>query len=312
MEYWMINLPILPFKQNLLQRQCNTAHYCTSKPPVKLTQKIGFIGDGAMAKAICRSIKRKGLIDYSQVYVSSPYPKNLDEWKGLGANVSTQNAVVAQQADIIFLAVKPHILKEAIKTISASPSVSQIKDKLFVSILAGITTNDLETMLSKFSNSRVVRVMPNTPMLVGEGCTVYCPGSTVTKSDLELVHRILEVTGMCQCLPEHMINAVGALSGSGPAFVYLFIEALSDGAVRMGIHRDMATRFAAQTVMGAGKMVLETSKHMGTLKDEVCSAGGQTIAGIHALERGGVRGSVMDAVEAAALRAAELGKQSTK
>ncbi|XP_066140918.1 uncharacterized protein [Euwallacea fornicatus] len=276
----------------------------------KLPHKVGFIGDGAMAKAICKSIHSKGLIEYSQVHVASPFAKNLDAWMALGANVSTDNSVVAKEADIVFLAVKPHILKEALHTISTSTSASQIKNKLFVSILAGITTKDLEDMLSKFEGSRVVRVMPNTPMLVGEGCTVYCPGSTTTEKDLKLVHSILEVTGMCQCLPEHMINAVGAVSSSGPAFVYLFIEALSDGGVRMGLHRDMATKFAAQTVMGAARMVLETKKHMGTLKDDVCSAGGQTIAGIHALERGGVRGSVMDAVEAAALRAAELGKQS--
>ncbi|KAL1505175.1 hypothetical protein ABEB36_004797 [Hypothenemus hampei] len=262
-----------------------------------------------MAKAICKSIQSKGLIDYSQIYVSSPYPKNLDSWKTLGANVSTDNAVVAKEADIIFLAVKPHILKGAIEEIWHSPLATHVKDKLFVSILAGITTTDLEELLSKFIGSRVIRVMTNTSIQVGEGCTVYCPGTTVTETDLELVQKILEVTGMCQCIPEHMINAVGAVSASGPAFVYLFIEALSDGGVRMGLHREMATRFVAQTVMGAAKMVLETRKHMGTLKDEVCSAGGQTIAGIHALERGAVRGSVMDAIEAAALKAAELGKQ---
>ncbi|KAG5879682.1 hypothetical protein JTB14_021483 [Gonioctena quinquepunctata] len=265
-----------------------------------------------MAKAICRGIKRKGLIQYSQVYVSSPYIKNLDSWKELGAHVSTDNSIVAKEADVIFLAVKPHILSGAIESILASPNGSEIKNKLFISILAGITIKDLEEMLGKFEGSRVVRVMPNTPMLIGKGCTVYCPGTTVTEDDLILVKNILEVTGMCQLIPEHMINAVGAVSGSGPAFVYIFIEALSDGGVRMGLHRDMATRFAAQTVMGSAKMVLETNKHMGTLKDEVCSAGGQTIAGVHAMERGAVRGAIMDAVEATALRAAELGKQTKK
>ncbi|CAH1173680.1 unnamed protein product [Phaedon cochleariae] len=265
-----------------------------------------------MAKAICRGIKRKGLIKYSQVYVSSPYIKNLDVWKELGANVSTDNSVVAKEADIIFLAVKPHILGGALKELQESPNASMIRNKLFISILAGITVNNLEEMLSKFEGSRVVRVMPNTPMLIGKGCTVYCPGTNCTAQDLNLVKSILEVTGMCQLLPEHMINAVGAVSASGPAFAYIFIEALSDGGVRMGLHRDMATRFAAQTVMGAAQMVLDTNKHMGTLKDEVCSAGGQTIAGIHAMERCAVRGAIMDAVEAAALKAAELGECSKK
>ncbi|KAJ8967126.1 hypothetical protein NQ314_003078 [Rhamnusium bicolor] len=296
--------------QNILVYSADSI-FCTV-PPVKISQKIGFIGDGSMAKAICRSIKRKGLIEYSQVYVSSPYIKNLDVWKELGANVSIDNALVAKEADVIFLAVKPHILHEAVQQILASPLAAEIKNKLFISILAGITIKHLEEMLCKFEGSRVVRAMPNTPMLIGEGCTVYTPGTTITQNDLKLVKNILEVTGICQLLPEHMINAVGAVSASGPAFVYVFIEALSDGGVRMGLHRDMATKFAAQTVMGAANMVLQTNKHMGTLKDEVCSAGGTTIAGIHALERGAVRGSIMDAVEAAALRAFELGKQSKK
>ncbi|XP_018565461.1 pyrroline-5-carboxylate reductase-like [Anoplophora glabripennis] len=284
--------------------------FCTAS--TKITQKIGFIGDGSMAKAICRGIKMKGLIQYSQVYVSSPYIKNLDIWKDLGANVSTDNSVVAKEADIVFLAVKPHILQEAVGQIKDSPLVSKIKNKLFISILAGVTIKDLEEMLGTFEGARVVRVMPNTPVLIGEGCTVYATGTAVTDADKELIGSLLDVTGLCQPVPEHMINAVGAVSASGPAFVYMFIEALSDGGVRMGLHREMATRFAAQTVMGAAKMVLETNKHMGILKDEVCSAGGQTIAGIHAMERGAARAAIMDAVQAAALRAVELGKQSKK
>ncbi|CAH2018062.1 unnamed protein product [Acanthoscelides obtectus] len=287
-------------------------HFCTKTPRQKIPNNIGFIGDGSMAKAICRSIKRAGLIEYSQVYVSSPFPKNLDSWKELGANVSTKNAYVVKEADIIFLAVKPHILCDAIGTITASPVAKEIKNKLFISILAGVTIKNLEDLLKHFEGSRVVRVMPNTPMLIGQGCTVYCPGSKVSDNDLKLVNSILEVTGMCQMVPESTINSIGAVTASGPAFVYVFIEALSDGGVRMGLHRDVSTKFAAQTVMGAAKMVLETNKHMGTLKDEVCSAGGQTIAGIHALEKCALRGSIMDAVQAAALRAAELGEQTKK
>lgn len=131
--------------------------------------------------------------------------------------------------------------------------------------------------------------MPNTPMMVGDGCTVYCPGQQATAEDISIVKSILEVSGVCRLVPESMINAVMGLSGCGPAFTYVFIEALSDGAVKMGVPREMATNFAAQTVLGAAKMVLETKKHTGTLKDEVCSPGGSTIAGIHALEKGGLR-----------------------
>ncbi|CAH1109538.1 unnamed protein product [Psylliodes chrysocephalus] len=255
----------------------------------KLTQKIGFIGDGSMAKAICRGINRKGLIDYSQVYVSSPYIKNLDSWKDLGANVSTDNSLVVKESDVVFLAVKPHVFCDAVKQIEKGANMKYTKNKLFISILAGVTTTNVEKALQNFEGARVIRVMPNTPMLIGQGCSVFCPGSKATEADLKLVNTFLEATGMCQQLPEHMIDAVMAVSASGPAFVYIFIEALSDGGVRMGLHREMATRFAAQTVMGAAKMVLENNKHMGTLKDEVCSAGGTTIAGVHAMEKGRVR-----------------------
>ncbi|KAJ3667127.1 hypothetical protein Zmor_002533 [Zophobas morio] len=258
-----------------------------------------------MSKALCRSIQQKGLIDYSQVFVSSPYIQNLTVWKDAGANITTNNSEVAEKADIIFLAVKPHLLNEILDKIIQDSKNRPIKNKLFLSILAGIKLNELE---EHFSGSRVVRVMPNTPMVVGEGCTIYCPGHNVTQDDLSLIQSLLEVTGLCEQLPEKMINALAAISSSGPAFVYLFIEALSDGGVRMGLHREMATKFAAQTVLGAAKMVLDTDKHMGILKDEVCSAGGMTIAGIHALERGAVRGHVMSAVEAAAKRADELAK----
>lgn len=177
-----------------------------------------------------------GLINYSQVYVSSPYIKNLDSWKVLGAHVFTDNSIVAKESDVIFLAVKPHLLNEAVNQIFNSPNLIHIKNKLFISILAGITIASLEEvyinahvlkysikfsfqLLIKFECSRVIRVMPNTPMLIGEGCTVYCPGTSTTEKDLTLVKHMLEATGMCQLLPEHMINAVGAVSSSGPAFV---------------------------------------------------------------------------------------------
>ncbi|KRT78656.1 hypothetical protein AMK59_8224, partial [Oryctes borbonicus] len=271
----------------------------------KISQQIGFIGDGNMAKAICRGIVNKGLISYSQVYVSSPYIKNLDAWKQYGARISTDNSKVAVNTDIIFLAVKPHILQQAVDTICKSENFEKIKNKLFVSILAGITLEMLESLLSKFPGSRVIRVMPNTPMMIGEGCTAFCPGKTVSPEDISLVKRILEVSGVCEMVPENMLNAVTALSGGGPSFVYLIIEALSDGGVKMGLHREMATKFAIQTVLGAAKMVKLTGKHTGALKDEVCSAGGSTITGMHALEKAGVRGAIIDAVEAAARRASE-------
>nr|CAH7716323.1 unnamed protein product [Callosobruchus chinensis] len=164
---------------------------------------------------------------------------------------------------------------------SASP-----KPKLFVSVLAGVTMEQLENCQLE---ARIIRVMPNTPMMVGEGCTVFSPGPKATEHDIKIVKSILSVSGVCKQVPESLINAVGALSGSGPAFVYLMIEALADGGVKMGIPRAMALEFASQTVLGAAKMVKDTGKHPAELRDEVCSPGGTTITGIHAMERGGVR-----------------------
>jgi pyrroline-5-carboxylate reductase len=151
--------------------------------------------------------------------------------------------------------------------------------------------------------------MPNTPCLVGASASAYSPGDKATAEDIDVVDRLLNAVGRALRVPESLLDAVTGLSGSGPAFVYLIIEALSDGGVRVGLPRDVATVLAAQTVLGAAKMVLETGAHPGALKDMVASPGGTTIAGLHALERGGLRAALMDAVEAATRRATELGKQ---
>ncbi|XP_019871018.1 uncharacterized protein LOC109599453 [Aethina tumida] len=276
----------------------------------RITEKIGFIGGGNMAKAICEGIVSQGLISYSQVYVSTLRSESVDVWIQKGANGTTCNGTVVEEADVIFLAVKPHILPEAIASIMDynNRKDKPMKSKLFVSVLAGITISQLERAFA-FMENRIIRVMPNTPMMVGEGCTVFCPGQRATPGDIILVKSILEVSGVCKQVPESLINAVGALAGSGPAYVYLVIEALADGGVKMGIPREMSVQFAAQTVLGAAKMVLESGKHTGQLKDEVCSPGGTTITGIHALERGGVRAALIDAVEAAAKKSAELGEK---
>ncbi|XP_018565445.1 pyrroline-5-carboxylate reductase [Anoplophora glabripennis] len=274
-----------------------------------LSGKLGFIGGGNMAKAISEGIVRKGLIRYNQIYVSGPRLENLVEWQRKGANVFSENGTVVEEADIIILAVKPHILPSAIANMFDTLSQKPLKSKLFVSVIAGIPMQQLENVLCSLEGCRLIRVMPNTPMMVGEGCTVFSPGQRATENDIEIVKSILSVSGVCKQVPESLINAVGALSGSGPAFVYLMIEALADGGVKMGIPRAMAVEFATQTVLGAAKMVKETGKHTGELRDEVCSPGGTTITGIHALERGGVRAAIMDAIEAATLKSIELGEK---
>ncbi|XP_049827708.1 uncharacterized protein LOC126266997 isoform X1 [Schistocerca gregaria] len=215
---------------------------------------------------------------------------------------------VVENSDVIFLAMKPIYLDAALMDIKKTLK-QPVSNKLFVSLLAGVPLKVLEEKIHRIvPDARVIRVMPNTPVLVGAGCSVFSCGTTATKKDAEVVKMMLSTGGICQEISESLIDAAGGLSGCGPAYVYLIIEALSDGAVKMGVPRAMATQFASQTVLGAAKMVLETGKHPGQLKDEVCSPGGTTICGIHALEKGGVRSTLMEAVEAATKRAAELGK----
>ncbi|ENN71742.1 hypothetical protein D910_02110, partial [Dendroctonus ponderosae] len=249
------------------------------------------------------------LAQYQQIIVSGPHIENLSWWIERGVTAYTENGRVVDEADVIFLAMKPHILPSAIANVHETLALP-VKSKLFVSVLAGIQLEQLENVLSPLEEcARIIRVMPNTPMMVGEGCTAFCPGIRATPHDIILVKNILEVSGVCKQVPEAMINAIGALAGSGPAFVYLIIEALADAGVKQGIPRAMAIEMAAQTTLGAAKMVLSTGKHTAVLKDEVCSPGGTTIAGIHALESGGVRASLFNAVEAAAKRSAELGQK---
>ncbi|KAL1505178.1 hypothetical protein ABEB36_004800 [Hypothenemus hampei] len=276
---------------------------------MKIKEKLGFIGGGNMAKAICEGINKKGLMDYSQVHVSGPHVENLTWWQDKGAHIYSQNGRVVENADVIFICVKPHVLPSAISNIYQTLS-GPVKSKLFVSILAGIELDQLENVLSTLEDcARIIRVMPNTPIMIGQGFTVFCPGNKATLHDISLVKSILDTLGICRQVPESMINAIGAVSGSGPAYVYLIIEALADAGVKQGIPRPMAIEMAAKTTLGAAKMVLDTGKHTAALRDEVCSAGGTTITGIHALETGGVRAALFNAVESATKRAHELGQK---
>lgn len=264
--------------------------------------KIGFIGGGMMAWALAEGIVSKGIVQYTQIYVSNNAIELGERWTKKGAHFSVDNGFVAENADMIFLSVKPTVLDEAISGIK---NKEKVVNKVFVSILAGVPLAKLESAISGFKDCYVIRVMPNTPMMVGAGASVFTPGKGVKPEQIEQIRTILGSVGICRQIPEYLMSPVTALSGSGPAYVFTFIEALSDGAVKMGLPRDLATEFAAQTVMGSGKMVLMTGRHTGTLKDEVCSPGGTTITGIHALEKGGLRGIVMDAIEAAATKKIE-------
>ncbi|GAB1864939.1 pyrroline-5-carboxylate reductase [Camponotus japonicus] len=273
--------------------------------------KVGFIGGGNMASAIGAGLIHKGILNPDNVWVSGRTDRTHSFWRELGAHPTLKNNEVANNCNIIFLTVKPHMLDDALNTI-VEKKAEKFENKLFISVLAGVSLEILHAKLSAVVTSpRIIRSMPNTPMMVGEGITVYCSKNAEPK-DLELVDTLFSYIGISQSVPENTINAIGSLSGCGPAFAYLIIESLADGGVRMGVPRPIATKFAAQVLVGAGKMVLETGRHPGQLKDEVCSPGGTSIAGVHAMEKGGVRGSMMNAVEAAVNKTNELASQLSK
>jgi pyrroline-5-carboxylate reductase len=267
--------------------------------------RIGFLGSGKMATALARGWIQSGLVDRTRMAASDPSPAARQEFQQVtGVGASADNAAVVANSDLLVLAVKPQSMPSLTKEIR--PLLKP--NHLIVSIAAGASLRQLSDSLG--SDRRIIRVMPNTPCLVGAGAAAFVLGEHATPAEGQFVQKLLDAVGRAYPVAEHLLDAVTGLSGSGPAFVYLVIEALSDGGVRMGLPREIATTLAAQTVMGAARMVLETNTHTGVLKDQVASPGGTTIAGLHALERGGLRGALMDAVEAATLRAAELAKRS--
>ena len=265
--------------------------------------RIGFLGAGQMASALARGWTNAGLVAAEDGLAGDPSPEarsNFAQRSGWKAVPSNRDVVL--DSDVVILAVKPQVMSSVIADVRPL-----IKPKhLVVSIAAGVTLQKLADELG--AGCRVVRVMPNTPSLVGACAAGYSPAKTATDDDIAQVDRLFNAVGKAYRLPEHLLDAVTGLSGSGPAFVYVMIEALSDGGVRMGLPRDVATGLAAQTVLGAARMVLDTALHTGQLKDMVTSPGGTTIAGLHALERGGLRAALIDAVEAATRRATELGR----
>lgn len=264
---------------------------------------VGFLGAGQMASALAAGWARAGLLDTAKSRAADPIPEARANFeKSTGVRTLTSNRDVAASCDVLVLAVKPQVVQEVLGELRTTLGAGH----LVVSIAAGLTLQTLARGLGE--STRIVRVMPNTPCLVGASATGYAPGPAATAEDIELVGSLFGAVGTAFQVGEHLIDAVTGLSGSGPAFVYVFIEALADGGVKCGLPRDVALALAAQTILGSARMVLETGKHPGALKDAVASPGGTTIAGLHALERAGLRAAAMDAVEAATRRARELGK----
>jgi pyrroline-5-carboxylate reductase len=264
---------------------------------------IGFIGAGNMAEALIRGLVRGGHVAADRVVASAPRRERLDELKReYGIDVTTNNRDVVQRCGFIVLSVKPQILDKVLREIG-----DQIKPgTLVVSIAAGVDTATLEESLA--DGVRVVRAMPNTPALVGAGATAIAAGKHASEADLAAARALFDAVGITVELEESHLDAVTGLSGSGPAYIFLILEALADAGVKVGLSRRNAQRLAAQTVMGSAKLLLETDEHPGRLKDMVTSPGGTAIAGLHPLVEGGLRTTLINAVETATKRARELGQ----
>jgi len=254
-----------------------------------------------MAEALCRGILDAGVCTESQIIVSDPDSqrrKCMSKLLGAG-NVRATNEDVCRGVETIVLAVKP----QAASAVFAGLKGAIPKGSLVISIVTGVK---LAQLAAETGTDRVVRVMPNTPALVGVGASGYSPGPGVTEADFKTVKSVLGAVGLCMELPEHLLDAVTGLSGSGPAFIYAVIEAMSDAGVYLGLSRRDSTALAAQTVKGAAEMVLQCGEHPGQLKDRVTTPGGTTIEGLLALERSGLRAAIMNAVIAAGEKAARL------
>jgi pyrroline-5-carboxylate reductase len=269
--------------------------------PSKLT--IGFLGAGKMATALAKGFIRAKLVTPKQIIASDPISAATAAFgKEVGAKTTASNAEVAQSADVLILAVKPDQVSGVLADIRDHFS----EKHLLISIAAGVPIAKMEAGLG--GTARVIRVMPNTPALVGASASAYALGKSAKPEDSALAQKLFSSVGIAFQLREYLLDAVTGLSGSGPAYVYLFIEGLSDGGVAAGLPRDIATKLAAQTVLGSAKMVLDTGLHPGALKDMVTSPGGTTIEGLHELEKGNFRGTAISAVRAATEKSRKLGQ----
>lgn len=268
-----------------------------------MEKKIGFIGCGNMGKAILSGLIASGQVLPGQIWVYTPSPENvaaLHEQYGINPAESAQE--VAQVADIVFGAVKPGIMTKVLSEVAASLN----KDSLVVSIAAGVTLDQLARVLGH--DRKIVRAMPNTPALVNAGMTSVTPNALVTTEDIADVLNIFRCFGAAEVIAEPMIHPVVGVSGSSPAYVFMFIEAMADAAVQGGMPRAQAYKFAAQAVMGSAKMVLETGKHPGELKDMVCSPAGTTIEAVRTLEEKGFRAAILEAMIACMKKSEQLSK----
>lgn len=264
-----------------------------------INKKIGFIGCGNMGGAILFGALESGVLPKENAYVYDINPAMMEKAESWGVNLCTNDEDVCVKADIILLAVKPQNAAEALGMCSKA-----LDGKAMMSIVAGVTVERLQNMID--GTPRILRLLPNTPAMVFEGAFAICSDNDFTEEELEIAKAIYGSIGIIEMIPEKLIDAACALNGGGPAFVAMFIEAMADGGVKQGLPRATAYRLAAQTALGTAKMILETGLHPGQIKDMVTSPGGTTIEGCEALERGGMRGAVIDCINKATEKSKKL------
>ena len=261
---------------------------------------IGFIGCGNMGRAMVEGIMKANLVDGDHMIVSNAHPERLSELSEIYDCYISDNESVAKNSDIVVLAIKPYLYKEVITSIK-----DIVKDDvIIINIAAGISTQDVVEMFGR--KVKTVKAMPNTPAMVFEGAFALCSDNDFNADELEAAKAIYESIGIVELVPEHLIDAVCGLSGGGPAYAAMFIEAMADGGVKQGLPRATAYRLAAQTCLGTAKMILEKGIHPGELKDMVTSPGGTTIEGCEALEKGGMRAAVIECINAGAEKSRKL------
>jgi pyrroline-5-carboxylate reductase len=271
------------------------------------SQRIGMLGAGNMAGALIRGLLASKSVTKDQIFASDVRADHLKELEAqYGIKTFSDNVQLAAASNLVVLAVKPQVVDRVLDQMSTSFAPGT----LLVSIAAGVPIRSLEARLPE--HVRVIRAMPNTAAIALAGATGIAPGSRATQDDIDVTQALFAAIGRSVVLDETLIDAVTGLSGSGPAYVMVMIEALADGGVKVGLHRDTALLLAAQTVYGSAKLLLETGEHPGRLKDMVTSPGGTAIAGLHTLESGGLRRTLIDAVDSATKRAVELGEQMAK
>ena len=270
-------------------------------------KKLGFIGGGNMAEALVKGLLASSLVASKNIFISDLIADRLEYLsKEYKVKTTGDNRELVEKSDIVVLAVKPQTVKKVIESFSDLVD----SNKNIISVAAGISINLIEDTLDAEGKKKisVIRTMPNTPALVQEGATAICGSKHSSKLDIKIAHHIFKAIGQTVDIEEIHMDAVTGLSGSGPAYIFMIIEALSDAGVKVGLSREVSNTLTIQTILGSAKLARDSGKHPGELKDMVTSPGGTTISGLHMLEEGGIRNALMNAVEMATQRSKELGK----